>query len=220
MASSSKCPVCGTPVRAENLSRHLQSVHPREVKSDMVREAERKATAKRPPPAPVITTGSVWKVALVVVLVGLIAGGAYVVATIPASPYNETTPVTEMCIQHSQTFARHDHAFLHIMISGSAYTIPANTGITPTCMRPLHTHDTTGEMHIESPVRHEFMLGDFFLVWGQPFNANQILSYRAGPGTGHTLTMTVNGVQNSQFENFVLPHTPDPNNTVIALTYQ
>jgi hypothetical protein len=63
----------------------------------------------------------------------------------------------------------HIHPKLHIVIQGQEQVIPANVGITSTCMNHLHTHDDTGRLHVESPVRARFTLGDFFAVWEKPF---------------------------------------------------
>ena len=154
---------------------------------------------------------------MAVLVIVLVAGGAYVVATNPLG-YNANTPVLEMCINSQHVgLARHDHANLTIIISGSLYRIPGDVGRTPDCMRPVHTHDIDGVIHIESPVPHEFTLHDFFLVWGQPFSQTQILTYSRN---GHTITMTVNSVPNTEFENFVFPHDEDPKHTQIVITYQ
>lgn len=68
---------------------------------------------------------------------------------------------TDMATQY------HVHSELSMVIDGVAQTVPAEIGVTRGCMRPLHTHDADGVIHIESPVKRDFTLGDFFLVWGQ-----------------------------------------------------
>src|SRR3989344_4637794 len=72
----------------------------------------------------------------------------------------------------------HIHPHLTIIIDGQKHTIPASIGITFSCMHPLHTHDDTGEIHVESPEQRDFTLADFFAVWGKPFNKDQILDYQ------------------------------------------
>jgi hypothetical protein len=46
--------------------------------------------------------------------------------------------------------------------------VPANIGIDEQAgyLTSLHTHDATGIIHVESPTRRSFNLGDFFDVWG------------------------------------------------------
>lgn len=96
----------------------------------------------------------------------------------------------------------HIHPMLHIVVDGQEQVIPANVGITSTCMHPLHTHDDTGRLHVESPVERDFTLGDFFAVWEKPFTKDQILDYRVD--TAHTIRMTVNGQAVDTFEDTVL----------------
>src|SRR5206468_4084644 len=113
---SPKCPVCSASVRTENLSKHLQSVHPREAKPEMVLEAERKATQTvRPPPPRSFNASLPRNVIIVVLILAVLAGSAWVVATSPAySPYNANTSVLQMCMQESSGLACHDHDHLSI----------------------------------------------------------------------------------------------------------
>jgi hypothetical protein len=78
----------------------------------------------------------------------------------------------------------HIHAHLTIFVNGSARQVPADIGIPAhgqngSCLYWLHGHAPDGIIHIESPVRRTFTLGDFFDEWGQPFGPHQ-----AGPATG------------------------------------
>ncbi|TLZ62793.1 MAG: hypothetical protein E6K13_05315 [Methanobacteriota archaeon] len=218
---SPKCPVCSASVRTENLSKHLQSVHPREAKPEMVLEAERKATQTvRPPPPRSFSASLPRNVIIVVLILALLAGGAWVVATSPAySPYNANTPVLQMCMQESPGFARHDHVLLSITITGVPQQVPMNIGVAPGCMRPVHTHDTTGRIHVESSVAHEFTLADFFAVWNQPFSKERILGYTTD--TSHTIVFRVDGLQNTQFEQWPFPHNTNPDDPPkVAISYE
>jgi hypothetical protein len=189
----------------------------------MVREAKQGETVTARPARTrkrSLRTRPSWKIPVAVLVIALVAGGAYVVATSninPYSQYNSTTPVMDMCVDHT-AIPYHYHVTLRIAISGSQYSIPGDVGRGPPCMRPLHTHATDGVIHIESPVPHEFTLRDFFTVWGQPFTSTRILGYYTGGGK--TITMTVNSVPSSAFENFVFPHIVDATKTIIEITYQ
>ena len=90
---------------------------------------------------------------------------------------------------------------LKITLLGTTVKIPARIGESEGCIRPIHTTDTSGTIYIESPVTYPFALRDFFAVWNQPFNKNQIFSLPAN--SGHRINMTVNGVPNNEFENHV-----------------
>lgn len=69
-----------------------------------------------------------------------------------------------------QRLVDHIHPVLNITVDGEPEEIPVNVGIAPNCMSEIHTHDTTGTLHIESFIAgrvHDFNLGDFFSVWGK-----------------------------------------------------
>jgi hypothetical protein len=55
------------------------------------------------------------------------------------------------------------------------------------CFYWIHTHTEDGVVHIESPVRRTFTLGDFFAIWEQPLSATQV-----GPKQGQVIAY-VNG---------------------------
>ncbi len=87
------------------------------------------------------------------------------------------------CQANEQTIF-HIHAHLTIFVNGSARQLPADVGIPAhaqngPCLYWLHTHAPDGVIHIESPVRRTYTLGDFFDEWGQPLGPHQ-----AGPATG------------------------------------
>ena len=41
----------------------------------------------------------------------------------------------------------------------------------------IHTHDPTGVIHVESPTRNDFTLGQFFGTWGVRFTPTRVGSY-------------------------------------------
>ena len=44
------------------------------------------------------------------------------------------------------------------------------------CFFWLHTHTSDGVIHVESPLRAIFTLGDFFDIWRQPLTGDRIAS--------------------------------------------
>jgi len=82
----------------------------------------------------------------------------------------------------SEVFTRHDHAHLTILIRGQIKTVPAFVGITATSICWLHTHDTSGIIHVEAGDNRTLTLGDFFAVWRQPLSQTVIDGERAGNG--------------------------------------
>jgi len=62
--------------------------------------------------------------------------------------------------------ALHIHAHLDVFVHGRRIAVPAGIGIGPDFISPLHTHDTSGVVHVESPDVRTFTLGEVFGVWG------------------------------------------------------
>lgn len=68
----------------------------------------------------------------------------------------------------------HIHALLHVFVKGQAFPVAANVGVTRGIESPLHTHDTSGIIHIEAGQPFPFKLSDFFAIWGVKFSATQL----------------------------------------------
>jgi hypothetical protein len=79
----------------------------------------------------------------------------------------------------SSDTAFHIHALLRIFINGKPVPVPAQIGIDPQgrFLAPLHTHDATGIVHIESQRPFPFTLGQFFTIWGVWFTDTRIGGY-------------------------------------------
>ncbi len=80
--------------------------------------------------------------------------------------------------------ALHIHQHLDIFVDGKHVVVPAGIGIDPDYrfISPLHTHDESGVMHVESPTVRKFTLGEFFGVWGVRLDASHLGGYTAGGG--------------------------------------
>jgi hypothetical protein len=102
----------------------------------------------------------------------------------------------------SEQLVYHIHAHLAVFKSGQAYTLPAGVGIPGShavntnqgpiasggsCIYWLHTHTTDGVIHIESPTKKIYTLGNFFDEWHQPLSSKQV-GILSGP-----VTAIVNG---------------------------
>ena len=66
-------------------------------------------------------------------------------------------------------------------VRGKVYAVPAGIGIDyhERFISPLHTHDYTGIMHVESPTVRKFTLGQWFDVWGLRFSKSSLGGYTA-----------------------------------------
>lgn len=94
--------------------------------------------------------------------------------------------------QTTEQAVYHIHAHLAIYDSGAAREVPAGVGIPGfaeggKCLYWLHTHDASGIIHVESPTKRVYTLGQFFDIWGQPLSSSQV-----GRVTG-SVTAFVNG---------------------------
>lgn len=74
------------------------------------------------------------------------------------------------CDQQEQTIV-HYHAHVSIYINGSPVAISQGVGIATnsSCFYWMHTHDTSGVVHIEAPNQQPYTLGNFFHIWSQQF---------------------------------------------------
>jgi len=88
---------------------------------------------------------------------------------------------------------QHTHQHLDLFVDGQAVTIPAGIGIDQAAgiISPIHTHDATGIIHVESPVVRDFTLGELFDVWGVRFDGHCIGG--VCDGNGSTLSVFRNG---------------------------
>ncbi|MEV4557627.1 hypothetical protein AB0K51_11595 [Kitasatospora sp. NPDC049285] len=89
--------------------------------------------------------------------------------------------------------ALHLHAHLDVYVNGQAVPVPADLGIDEQAgqVSPLHTHDGSGVIHVESPVQADFTLGQFLTEWQVSTSADHLGGLRTD--ADHTLTAYVNG---------------------------
>jgi hypothetical protein len=66
----------------------------------------------------------------------------------------------------------HIHQHLDVFYDGKRVTVPGGIGINELerFISPIHTHDASGIIHVESPDVRAFVLGDVFAVWGVRFS--------------------------------------------------
>lgn len=102
--------------------------------------------------------------------------------------------------------AQHTHQHLDLYVDGREVAAPTDIGISRAdgFLAPIHTHDATGIIHVESPVVRDFTLGVFFDVWGVRFDAHCVGG--ECDGSGRVLSVFVNGQQ----------YTGDPRSLVLA----
>ena len=103
-----------------------------------------------------------------------------------------------------ETLTVHYHAHLDVIVDGSPVEVPAGLGINAgpngslpehgsPGIAPLHTHDTSGILHIEAPAKGTFTLGQVFTEWGVAFSAGHVGAYATGDSGGRTVEVYANG---------------------------
>ena len=133
----------------------------------------------------------------------IVLGIFWLAFTAPKRPASSiTTREVALTCTTDMATVFHIHPHLAVTFDGQPQEIPTNIGIEPGCMNSLHTHDTSGSIHVESPEKRDFTLADFFAVWKKPFDRTQILDQKVD--AAHRISVTVNGTAVDTYENTVL----------------
>ncbi len=68
----------------------------------------------------------------------------------------------------SEQLASHTHTHLDVFYDGVPVEVPGGIGIDPNgkYISPLHTHSTSGVIHMEAAASRTFTLGQIFQEWG------------------------------------------------------
>ncbi len=78
----------------------------------------------------------------------------------------------------------HVHQHLDIFINGKKTPVPAFVGINDGAfLTELHTHDSSGIVHVEAGKKFPYTLGQFFGVWGVRLSQTCIGAYCSKPGS-------------------------------------
>lgn len=135
-----------------------------------------------------------------IAVIGLLLGWVFYSAAQPAK--ERTTREVAMSCTTDMATEYHIHPRISISVKGVKQDVNSNIGVRAGCMNPLHTHDSSGVIHVESPEKRDFALADFFAVWDKPFSKDQLFDHMSGPEG--TVKLFVNGTENSEFENYVV----------------
>lgn len=98
----------------------------------------------------------------------------------------QTVSTDVPCLVANIPLQQHIHPILKITIDGKTEAVPANIGLA-SCERALHTHDETGTLHVEAQDSREYVLDDFFTVWGKTIERK-----------GYAVSMTVDKKPNTE----------------------
>ncbi|MWJ38201.1 hypothetical protein [Clavibacter michiganensis] len=94
--------------------------------------------------------------------------------------------------------ALHTHQHLSVSVDGKPVAVPANIGVDMQRggMSALHTHDTSGIVHVESAKVQPFTLGQLFTEWNVALRDGQVGGYVDGKNGRH-VAVFVNGTRTS-----------------------
>ncbi|HLI09790.1 MAG TPA: hypothetical protein VKV40_24735 [Ktedonobacteraceae bacterium] len=155
-------------------------------------------------------------ITLICILAAVVVGGGLIGGIIAYNNLNSasSTAVTSdnpaypvidgIACQAGEQLAYHIHAHVSIYINGKLSQIPQYVGIASdgSCYYWLHTHDTSGVIHIESPTQKNYTLGNFLDEWSQQFSS---LGYPSELGLTSGWQVWVNGKPYSgDFHNITL----------------
>lgn len=108
----------------------------------------------------------------------------YATRSAPTLPGNSRDAAFPFPCLRSEGDAQHIHPYLRIVINGQPVTIPAFIGIRAlpgggACLEPVHTHDASGIIHIESlSPTQTYTLADFFAIWRTTYHTVDIQGTR------------------------------------------
>ncbi|MBV8066736.1 MAG: hypothetical protein JO113_02080 [Candidatus Eremiobacteraeota bacterium] len=101
-----------------------------------------------------------------------------------AQSFFGTLPIDDIRCDPGEGAVEHIHVNLQLFDRGRAIVVPAGIGIPQgsQCLYWIHTHSNDGFIHIESPVKRTFDLGEFFDVWGPNLSWTQAASLSSPHG--------------------------------------
>jgi len=110
-----------------------------------------------------------------------------------AQSFFGTLPIDGIRCDPAEGAVEHIHVNLQLYDHGRSVTVPAGVGIPQgsQCLYWIHTHTPDGFIHIESPVKRTFDLGEFFDIWGPDLSWAKAASLSAP--RGRRLSIWVDG---------------------------
>jgi hypothetical protein len=114
-------------------------------------------------------------------------------AVLVAQSFFGGLPIDGIHCDRMEGSVEHVHTLLELYDRGRSVQVPAQIGMPEngTCLYWVHTHTADGYIHIESPVKRTFTLGQFFDIWGPALSWTQADGVVAS--RGHRLSIWVDG---------------------------
>src|ERR1700752_3389414 len=105
-------------------------------------------------------------------------------AVLLAQSFFGTLPIDGIRCDREEGAVEHIHADLQLYDRGRPVAVPGGIGIPQgaACLYWVHTNSGDGFIHIESPVKRTFDLGEFFDIWGPDLSWTRAASLNAPRG--------------------------------------
>ncbi|MEC8416102.1 MAG: hypothetical protein VXZ04_05590 [Candidatus Thermoplasmatota archaeon] len=123
----------------------------------------------------------------------------------PFNTADERHALAKECIGSHSGLEDHYHAEIRISVLNEAVAIPDDVGIDDRgcSMRPLHTHDSTGRIHLEFGEKGvEAPLEAFFDIWGKHMDSTGFDDHRIDAGHEFLMFVTEEGGERTQVTTF------------------
>jgi hypothetical protein len=165
-ATQSRAP--GKAISNKPVSHQAQKLDRRK-EEQMRREEERRRQARS-------SRTTLISIISAIVLAAIIIGVVFYMTTRSSSTETVVNPnyppVDGISCHKGEQTGFHIHAHLTLYVNGQQVPVSQGVGIAPdnSCLYWLHTHDSTGVIHIEAPADHSFTLKNFLNIWGNRFS--------------------------------------------------
>jgi hypothetical protein len=164
----SRCDLCGKSFESrKQMDQHRRNVH--DTVNDTAKVMKKSGSKRRS-----------WKyskkLVIIVISILIVAVAAAYIGIYHSIGSNTPSAASALTVDGIQCNTNeqllfHIHTHLDIFVNGQIIYIPPQIGIIPDkCIYWLHTHDGTGIIHIESPIKRDFTLGQFFDIWSKKLN--------------------------------------------------
>jgi sulfur carrier protein ThiS len=133
-----------------------------------------------------------------------VAVAAVILGVVFATQVSERGTGTGAQMGSGDKMVLHIHPKLSVKVDDKTIPVPEQIGINKSLykdrsldkygmkgMAPLHTHDNSGVIHVESTVNRDYTLGEFLKIWGIDLN-------------GKSVQVSVNGQPVSDWRNHIL----------------
>jgi len=97
------------------------------------------------------------------IVLAVMAVGGGIITNIIMQQARAQDPLYQCIASEDQPYQAYLTIF--VTVNNQEITVPKNIGILPECVRPMHTHDSNGVIHIAYERSYDFKLGHFLWYW-------------------------------------------------------